>query len=98
MSLVELIEEWLLVLLKIPIPHFCTAKSFKKHMLIVGENHSQVTFSPRILHLSSSRDGATTVDIIYAGREGVSPESGLDLFVLLSFHNNFLSTNDYILF
>lgn len=40
------------------------------------------------------------MDVIYAGREeqGVSPASGLELFVLLSFHTNFLGTDDYILF
>lgn len=95
----ELIKEWLLLLLKSSMSHFYTTKSFKKHANSCGEAQPGYIFF-QTLHLSSSCDGSTTVDVIYAGREeqGLSPESGLELFVLLSFHTNFLGTDDYILF
>ena len=49
-------------------PHFYTATSFEKHMLITGEKHGSGYISFQTLHLSSAYEGAAERDV-YAGRE-----------------------------
>lgn len=79
-------KEWLLnILSEISMPHFYSAKSFKKTHANSWEETQSGYISFQTLHLSSLHEKVATVDAIYAEREepGVSSESVVKLFVLL---------------